>query len=232
MTKLQKVPTSSFHPGYGCAILVIAVLTFAGMVTWILYTGYEQDRQISQFTVTEAAALEAPKPSNEEKDALKKKLSDFSQTLSGGQPAQLTLSTAELNTLITLCSEAGIADYRGVVRFTGMDDTAQTLKADIHWQMHNLPFTERKERFLVGQATFKPALDTKSLELRIETVAVPGKTVTEGFLHQLQQWPWLNLAVSRPAIGTVFSSIYAYKVTPEQLLLLEAKPTAKAVNPK
>ena len=232
MTKIQKVPTGPFHPGYGCAILVIMALTFGGMAAWVLYSGYEQDRQISAFTVTEAPALENPQPSAQEKDALKARLTEFSKTVNGGQPAKFTFSLSELNILVTLCSEAGVADYRGVVRFTGMDSAAQVLKANVRWQMNNLPFTERKDRFLVGKADFKPDLDTKSLEVRIIKVDVPGKQVSEGFLHQLEQWPWLNLAKTRPEIANVLSSIASFQITPEQTLVLEAKPVAKAEAPR
>ena len=227
MTKIQKQPTGPFHPGYGCAILVIMVLTFGGIVSWVLYSGYEQDRQISAFTVSEAPPLETPKPSAEEKTALKGRLAEYSKTLSGGQPAKLILSLNDLNHLITLCSEAGIGDYRGVVRFNSMDSAAQVLKADIHWKMNNLPFTDRKDRFLVGKADFKPDLDTKSLEVRIIKVEVPGKQVSEGFEHQLEQWPWLNLAKTRPEIATALSSVVSFQLTPEQTLVLEAKPVAE-----
>lgn len=232
MTKIEKVPTAPFHPGYGCAILVIAALTFGGMAAWVLYSGYEQDRQISAFTVAEAPPLESPKPTAQEKDALKGRLADFASTLNGGQPAKLTLSLSELNTLVTLCSDAGVADYRGIVLFTGMDSAAQVLKADVHWKMNNLPFTDRKDRFLVGKADFKPDLDTKSLEVRIIKVEVPGKQVSEGFLHQLEQWPWLNLAKTRPEIAGVLSAVTAFKITPEQTLVLEAKPIPAANAPK
>jgi hypothetical protein len=229
---VQKVPTAPFHPGYGCAILVIMTLTFGGIVSWVFYSGYEQDRQISAFTVSEAPPLETPKPTTQQADDLKARLADFSATLNGGQSAKLTLSLADLNTLITLCADAGIADYRGVVRFNGMDSTAQVLKADIRWKMNNLPFTERKERYLVGKADFKPDLDTKSLEVRIIKVDVPGKQVSEGFLHQLEQWPWLNLAKTRPEIAAVLSGVTTFQITPEQTLLLEAKPVTQPPRAK
>lgn len=232
MTKIQKVPTAPFHPGYGCAILVIMVLTFGGIVSWVLYSGYEQDRQISAFTVSEAPPLETPKPTAQEKDALKAKLTEFSKTLNGGQSAKLTLSLNDLNHLVTLCSEAGIADYRGIVRFNSMDSAAQVFKADIHWKMNNLPFTERKDRFLVGKADFKPDLDTKALELRIIKVEVPGKQVSEGFLHQLEQWPWLNLAKTRPEIATILSGVTSFQITPEQTLVIEAKPVTEQPRAK
>ncbi len=139
MPKLQKVPTSSYHPGYGCAIFMIAILTFAGMVAWVIYTGKEQDRQISLFTIEGAPPLESPKPTAEEKTALKNRLADFSKAMTAGQTAKLPLSLADLNALITLCGEAGLLDDRGSLLFTGMDAVKQELRADIHWQLNSFP---------------------------------------------------------------------------------------------
>ena len=71
-----------------------------------------------------------------------------------GKPVALTLTLEELNTLIVLGGETGVADYRGMVRFTGLDAPTKALKADIRWKMNNLPLIPAPERFLVGSDTW------------------------------------------------------------------------------
>jgi hypothetical protein len=140
-----------------------------------------------------------------------------------------------MNTLVILCAEAKAqdeklkdADYRGIIWFTGMDDKAQALKADIRWKMNNLPFTQRKDRYLVANVTFKPGLENTGLDMHIETVQVPGKTVSEGFIHQLQNWPWLNLVKLKPEFAELLKRVTSTQVMPDQTLVLEAKPAPPA----
>jgi hypothetical protein len=233
MAKLQKVPTSSYHPGYGCAIFMIAILTFAGMAVWVIYAGKEQDRQISLFTIEGAPPLESPKPTAEEKTALKSRLADFSKTMASGQTARLSLSLKDLNALITLCGEAGLLDDRGSLLFTGMDAAKQELQADLHWQLNSFPFTleERKPRFLMGKAIVKPTVEGGAFELHIMDVAVPGKTVSEGFMHNLAQLPLLGVLRAKPETAPTLASISSFQITPENTLVLEGKPLPK-VPPK
>jgi hypothetical protein len=229
MAEIEKVPTGKHHPGYGCAIFIIAILVLGGSITWMIYSGLEQDRQISTFTVEEAPPLQTATPSAEQKDELKKRLADFSKASAAG-PAKLSLNVTDLNTLVVLCADTGLkdADYRGIVWFTGMDAKDHLLKADIRWKMNNLPFTQRKDRYLVGKADFKPEIEGSGVDLRIDDLTVPDKKVPEGFVGQLHNMPWLNVVKTKPEIAEVLKRVTSAQVTPEGSLILEAKPLPPA----
>lgn len=199
-TKLVKEPTGQSNPFYGCAILLIAVCTFGFIITWTLYSGFKQSSEIDAFTVADPAPLPTIEVSETQKATLKMGLGAFADVATNGKPVALTLTVDDLNTLLVLAGEAGVADYRGMVRFTGIDAAAQSLKADIRWKMNNLPLVQAADRYLAGQATFKPVIENNALELHIETLDVPGKVVSEGFMRQLRTWPWLNLAKLKPEV--------------------------------
>lgn len=205
--KQVKEPTAQSNPFYGCAILLIAICTFGFIITWTLYSGYKQSSEIDAFTVPDPPALPAIVVSESDRNILEMGLGAFADVAKSGRPVAITLTVEDLNAIILLAGEAGVADYRGMVRFTGIDATTQVLKADIRWKMNNLPLVQAPDRYLAGHATFKPVIENNALELHIENLEVPGKTVSEGFLRQLRTWPWLNLAKLKPEVKEPLSKI-------------------------
>lgn len=225
--KLTKEPTSGSNPFYGCAILLIAITTFAFIILWSLYSGLKQSWEIDTFTETNAPPLAAIETGEPQKTAVRTKLTTFAEAAKAGKPVTLTLSLDELNTVLVLAGESGVADYRGMLRFTGIDAPAQKLKADIRWQMNNLPFAQAAERFLVAQATFKPVIENNALELHIEDLNVPGKTVSEGFLRHLRGWPWLNLAKLKPEVSAPLAKVTKFEFSTDgNLFVLHSGDTS------
>jgi hypothetical protein len=228
-TKLVKQPMGPFNPLYGCAILLIVFATFGFIVTWTIYSGLKQSAEIGEFTTTDAPALEPLAVEEAQKTTIKTKLEAFALMANDGKPVTLTLTPHELNAMLVVAGEAGVADYRDMVRFTGFDVPAQLLKADIRWKMNNLPFVEAPDRFLTGHATFKPVIENDALELHIETLDVPGKTVSQGFLTQLRNWPWLNLAKLKDEVKLPLSKVTRFEFTGDAapLFILHCGETAQ-----
>ena len=206
-------PAIQSNPFYGCAILIIVVLTFGFIIGWTIYSGVQQNKEIGAFTVPDPAPLPENKPTDGQKATLKMKLNTFAEVANNGKPVALALTLEDLNTLLAVAGETGVADYRGMVWFTGIDASAKMLKADIVWKMNNMPFVEAPDRFLAGHATFKPVIENGALELHIETLEVPGKTVSEGFMRQLRNWPWLNLAKLKDEVRNPLSKVTGFDFT-------------------
>jgi hypothetical protein len=208
MPELQKIPTGKFHPGYGCAIFVLMILTFGGIVTWVVHTLLEQNRQITAFTVERADPMPPASASDADRSALREKLSAFGAAAENGDAAHLTLSVAECNVLLALATDAGIGGgndstpYSELLHFTGFDESKRLIHSDIRLPMNKLPWQEGR-RFLVGQATFQTEIENGSLNLQIVGISVPGKTVPDGFVHNLKSWDWLDVAKKKdPRIAT------------------------------
>jgi hypothetical protein len=207
-----KEPRGQSNPLYGCAILLIALLTFGGTAFYMfIYTPYMQNKEIDAFAMQDAPPLKPFKVDEAQKAAMRTKLETFSTMANLGKPVTLTLTSDELNTLVELAAESGVADYRGMVRFTGMDAPGELLRADIRWKMNNLPFVQAPDRYLAGQATFKPVIENNAIELHLETLDVPGKTVSPGFIRQLHNWPWLNLAKLKSEVKDPLSKVTRFE---------------------
>jgi hypothetical protein len=215
-----KEPRGGSNPLYGCAILIIAVCTFGFIIGWTLYSGWKQSSEIGTFTSADAPALPPLKVEGGQKALMQTKLEGFALVAATGRAVTLTLTVDELNTILVLAAEAGVADYRDMVRFTGIDPGAQSLKADIRWKMNNLPFVQAPDRYLAGHASFKPVIENSALELHIETIDVPGKAVTSGFLRQLQTWPWLNLAKLKDEVKTPLSKVTSFELPADGSLFI------------
>jgi hypothetical protein len=225
MTKVTKEPTGAHSPYYGCLILLMVVCTFGGIGAWTLYSGYKQDKEISLFTVNEPTPLPLAEVSAEEKTALQGRLNTFATDAIASRSATLSLSLSDLNSLLILSGEAGVADYRGILRFTGLDGKTKTLLADLCWEMNQLPFSDKGKRYLVGSGAFSPVIENDSLDVKINTLSVPGKTVSYGFLRNLQNWPWLNLAKLKPEIKSVVDKVTSWEISEDgSALLLKSGP--------
>lgn len=219
MAESQKIPTGKFHPGYGCAIFAIMILTFGGIVTWIIHSLLEMNRQIAGFTVEQAEPLPALGANDHDKAALRERLSAFAVALEKGEDAHLELSVADCNVMLALATDAGIGGdkestpYPDLLRFTGFDAQARVLQTELRLPMNRLPWQDGK-RFLVGSATFRPEVDNGSLILKITGVSVPGKSVSEGFVNNLKVLDWLDVAKKKDArIADALKHITTWRIT-------------------
>jgi hypothetical protein len=57
MAKIEKTPTSGYSPYYGCYIIAMAALMFAGMIGWTAWSLFAQNRAISLITQDEQVRL-------------------------------------------------------------------------------------------------------------------------------------------------------------------------------
>jgi hypothetical protein len=224
----QEEPTTSSNPLYGCAILIIAACTFGGIVGWTLYSGYRQDKEIGFFTVDKADPLPVPTLDAAQKDALKARLNTFALAAKKGEKTELALTIDDLNALLVVAAESDVGDYRGIVKFTGVDATGKLLTADLCWPMNRLSIKDDSKRYLVGKGSFEPTFDNKAFDLHIVDLTVPGKTVSPGFLRNLSTWPWLNLAKLKPNIAAALGKITSFEVVSDKAgLRLIADPAVK-----
>lgn len=220
MPKLERIPTGPFNPFYGCAIMIIIASLMGGFVTWTIYSGLRQDKEIGEFTVDRADPVPVAEVSPSEREELTQKLTGFATAAREGRPASLSLTVSELNALIVLAGDAGIADYRGMVKFTGLDPATQTLLADLCWPLNRLPFSGQGKRYLTGQGSFKPSISAPAtFEVHIDTLSIPGRTVSTGFLNSLRTWPWLNLAKVNPAVSDTLKTVTSFEFSPDSSTL-------------
>ncbi len=236
MSKMQKVPTGAYSPFYGCAIIIIMVLTFGGIITWSVYSLLKQDKEIASFTQEVAPFMPEIVLPDAAKAALKAKLNAFAEATNKGQAADLTLNIDELNGLLILAAENGIgqqegsAAYRDFIRFTGFDFSKKLLLTDIRMPMNKLPWAGGGQRYVVGTATFAFQADGKPFDLNLENIIVPGKSVSPGFVNNLNSMPWLSVAKQKAEIAAALNRVTSFELPSDgKSIILHA--TAGVVAP-
>ena len=152
MTKITKEPTGPYSPYYGCAIMLMAVLIFGGIVVWSLYSLTKQDSEIAKFTVEQAAPPARNVLKGAELDAFKARLEEFRKAAVAALPAKITLSIQELNTLIELAPDTGYGGFKEMLAVKAAKPADQ-LVADVCLPLNKMKFWEGR-RYAIGEATF------------------------------------------------------------------------------
>ena len=221
MSRVQKLPTASFSPYYGCVIMIAAILVFGGIIGWSAYTYFVQDSAIAAITVDAPAPLPSAELPPETMAALQKRLTDFAAAATTDRPAELALTLAELNALLPLAPDTGSGNYAGKLRLIRSNPVTGTLTAQTSLPM-NKKFWEKGFRYLVGEVTFHIYLHEEGPDAKVVDVQIPGKYVEPGLIQDMGRWPWLGLYQSGP-LGAVLKGIRHVQVTAEGVLLSTQK---------
>lgn len=200
---------SLFTPFAGCW-LGLAILLFAlFFIGWFVYSGYEQDKAIAQFTAPEPVKLPAFTPTDAQIAAADAKLDAFKAAVEKEEAAELVLTAEDLNTLIA--SKDKLKGWRGTVFFTNIGGGVVT--AQVTMPMRTLPWNDG-ERHLNGEIDFLPTTggERGKLQVRANAIRVPGKSVephfTETFSLQLQPLSGLHEdEATKPIIQAISDAI-------------------------
>jgi hypothetical protein len=221
MSAPLKQPTASFSPYYGCVIMIAAVLVFAGIIAWSAYTFFVQDKAIAAITVAQPAPLPPADLSGEAKADLEKRLTRFADAAKAGQPADISLTLAELNAMLGMAPDAGNGGYAGSLRLIRTDPAASAIVTQTSLPM-NKKFWEEGHRYLVGEVTFYIYLHEGGPDAKVMDIKVPGKEVEPGLIRDMGRWPWLAPYQSGP-LGPVLKAVQQVQVTPTGVTLSTTK---------
>lgn len=223
MARIEKRPTAEFSSYYGCYIIAMAALMFAGMIGWAAWTFFSQDRAISQFTQDDKASLAEPELDAGKLAALRARLAAFGEAAKSGKPAELKLTVNEINAIIRMAPDTGYGSYREIVRVAKTSPEDNRLIADLSMPLKKAKFWEGKFRYLVGEGTFRIVTHEEGLDAKLIDVRVPGKTVPPGFVGNLEVWPWIAPYRKQEPIGSMLKGIKKTTVTAEGLTLSTSK---------
>lgn len=219
MSKPQKVPTAPFNPFYGCAIMLMAAFIFIGIIAWSYYSLVTQDKEIAKITVAEPVKLPPVELDAQARAELEKRLAAFAQEARNNQPAELALSIADLNGVISIAPDTGYGRYADLVRLekTLPDKSALTGQACL--PLNHIKFWEDKKRYLIGELTFYLHVHAEGVDAKVVDVKIPGKEVPDGFISGMEIWTWLAPYRDHAEIGPVLKAVRKVTVTPEGIIL-------------
>ncbi len=215
MARFEKVPTSEFHPGYGCIIMALAATVFGGILWWGWYSLVTMDREIGALTQETAMVLPEVPPV----PGLEQTRTEFATAAQAGKAAVLQLSVAEINALLVLAPEGTHGSYKDMLRVKALDPARQLLIAAVSLPMNTAKFWEDKRRYLIGEIDFHVEMTGLGPDAKVQAVRVPGKTVPEGMVQGMQMYGYLGPYQSHPTLGPVLKAIQQAKVETDGLRL-------------
>lgn len=218
MDKIQKVPTSEFHSGYGCIIMSAVVGVFVFIIWWGYYTLTTMDAAIAAITQSAPAKL----PDVAAVPDLEKKLTDFSALANAGKPATMKLSVADLNSMLTLAPDGGSGSYKDMIRVKSLDAAKQTLITDVSLPM-NKKFWEDSKRYLVGEVDYTLEMTELGPDAKVSAVRVPGKTIPEEMVKGMAMYGVMGPYQNDKTLGPVLKAIQKYQVESDGLVLSTVK---------
>ncbi len=218
MSKIQKVPTSEFHSGYGCIIMSAVIGVFIFIVWWGYYTLTTMDAAIAAITQPSPVQL-APVAAVPD---LEKKLTDFAAAASAGKPAALKLSVAELNVMIQLAPDGGSGSYKDMLRVKSLDAAKQTIITDGSLPM-NKKFWEDSKRYLIGEVDFTLEMTELGPDAKVSAVRVPGKTVPEEMVKGMAMYGYMGPYQNDAKLGPVLKAIKKFQVEADGVVVSTEK---------
>jgi hypothetical protein len=222
MAQLTKQPTSTYNPFFGCAIMSMAAIMFIGIVAWSLYSLLKQDSEIAKFTVEQAVPLSNPVLSDDARNALLIRAKAFADAAQANKPATLELSIIDVNALIDAAPDSGYGSFRNMVVFTSTKPADNSLTANVCLPLNKARFWEGK-RYAVGEALFKLEQSAEGPDVRLTSLNVPGKVVSEGFIGAFAGWRWVTPYQKIEPVGSVLKGIKNITVTSTGLTLSTTK---------
>jgi len=182
--------TSTPHPPLGrgvsalpgCYIFLLGAALLVGAGIWGVYTFLRQADELKAFTDTEPSPMVVETPSAGAVEALRLRLSAFAEAGAGGKPAELVLTSEDLNTL--LAGFPRLSEVKPLLQVRRLGPDA-TFTADVRFPMNALP---GHRRYLNGEMDGRFGLHPEAgLFVSVLDVRVPGRPVPPGFIEVYQR---------------------------------------------
>lgn len=222
MARIQKEPTAEFNPGYGCFIMLAAIVIFGGIISWSAYTLFEQNRLLDTITVDQPVSW--PDLPASDSAALQARLGEFGKAALENRAATLDLTLDEINTLIAIAPDTGYGSYAKLVRIKRADPANKSLIADVSLPIKRLKFWE-PPRYLNGEAGYRiDIIPGEGPDAKLTALTVPGKSVPDGVVDNMQIWPWVAPYRKIDSLAPTLRAIQHIEVTATGLQLRSIAP--------
>lgn len=153
----------------GCIIIIVTMLVFGGLATRYIWVGYWMNSELDAITGPVPAKLIIPEPSQQQVEAVYKKLRQLREATEKKQMLRISFSAQDINTLIA--TDPLLADLKGKAFVEKINP--EGIQTQVNQQLRSLPF--RPDRFLNATLAFVPVVLKNSVIFEIHDVRVPGK---------------------------------------------------------
>lgn len=208
-------------PFAGCSIIMVAAVVMLFLVGFTIWSLFKVDREISKFTEDTprpTPVLDPMKFENEFND-LSRRLDGFRAAVLADEPAELLLSTRDIN--LSIAAHSQFNELRET--FHLMSLSPDSAEVQISYKINGKPLGDRAFRYLNGSFTGKPRLESGQLLIDIERIhsqkgEVPAEFAAHLSDHQITA-PYLKDEI----LGPVMKKLTSIELK-EGGLLVRAKP--------
>jgi hypothetical protein len=214
-------------PFAGCLILVLALLMLVSLVGFAIWLPFKQASEIEKFTAAapQPLAVDATEGNEAQVNGLVERLEAFRAELGDeAKPARLELSAADLNLAIAAFPQ--VAELRKCFRVREIH--ADALVIDICYQLNGRPrltrdgedgFVTADPRYLIGTLRGTPRLGRRELSLAVDSLAVPGATVPDGFMSHFSDLRLFERYLTDPVLGPAMAKLTRAELADGRLVL-------------
>jgi hypothetical protein len=205
--------------GCGCLILVAILLVLVGLAGGLAFFLYKD-----AVAVTSSAPAAFP-PYNGSDDiyaSAQKKISDFNQAVGTGNPATLTLSADEINSMLAHDRDLNRMHARYLVELNG--DEAR-LQGSVPTDSIALIAPFIQGRYVNADATFALTFntDSKTVGLDLHKMQIGDTPVPQNALPtmQVELYPWINMLLQKyPAASNALKAATTVGVKNGQFVIV------------
>jgi hypothetical protein len=215
---------AAHSPFAGCSIIAVAAVVMLFLVGFTIWSLFKVDGEISKFTQNDpipTPVLDPAKFENEFND-LSRRLDGFRAAVLAEEPAQLTLSTKDINLAIA-------ADPR----FNELKDTFHILslspegaQVQISYRINGKPMGEAKYRYLNGTFQGKPRLESGQLLIDIEHIYSQKGEVPDEFAAHLSDHQITAPYLKDETLGPIMKKLTSLELV-NGALIVRAEPDAE-----
>ena len=195
------IANSKSSPAAGCIILSTIILVFGGLIVHYTLRGLWMNKEIDKFTVATPEPTPVATPSPEEISSAQAKLTAIRDAALENATERITLTVADLNTLIA--SQEILADFRGTAYVEKISEQGITTKVSQAFGS----FRKDSFRYLNGEIDYWPALRKKTIVFQIRDLRVPGKEVPQKFIESYSSQDFFKLDPNNHAMGPVMREL-------------------------
>lgn len=173
---------ATHSPFAGCSIIMVAAVVMLFLVGFTIWSLFKIDGEISKFTESKAnptPVLDPVRFENEFND-LSRRLDSFHAAVLADQPAELTLSTQDLN--LSIAAHSQFNELKETFHILSL--SADGAVVQISYRINGKPMGETKYRYLNGIFEGQPRLESGQLLIDITHIdSQKGKVPDEFAAH-------------------------------------------------
>lgn len=149
---------------------------------------------------------------------LMNKIIDFAEAAIAGEISCLKLSATEINALMVSAPDDK-GTYKNMLRVKSFDPVREIIVADCSLPIETAQLARDRRPRVVGEIDFHVTLSNSTLNAKVRALRVPGKTISEALLRDMQTYDYLSLYHSYPQIGAVLKAVKQVKVEADGVVL-------------